>query len=193
MRAFFWLISIFLNLFSLLVFIRIVLSWFRNIPLGRPVQILAAITDPYLNWWRRRVRVRFGVLDFSVIIAIVFLSFLQTICTRIALHGSVSLGFILVICIDAIWMAISFIIGFCFLVLVLRLIAYFLNSNMYSPFWQVIDSFSRPILYRINRICFGKRIVRYTTSLITAIILLAVLRIGGHYAIQYLTRYLAIL
>ena len=187
MQTIFWLVSSFLYLYSLLIFIRIILSWFRHIQLGKLMQVLSAITDPYLNWWRRKFRLRVGILDLSIIIAVLFLSFLQIIFSRLALVGYISPGFILLILLDSLWMAVSFLLGFCLLVLVLRFIAYISNRNMYSPFWQIIDAVSRPLLYRINRICFGRRLVKFRTSIITAIVILAALRIGGHFGIRYLS------
>jgi YggT family protein len=91
------------------------------------------------------------------------------------------------VCLSALWSAVSFILGFCIFVLVLRLIAYIINANMFGTFWRVIDSISRPLQYRINRIIFGKRIVSFTTGIITDIIVLLALWIGGNIAIRLLS------
>jgi len=61
------------------------------------------------------------------------------------------------------------------------------NSNMYSTFWRIIDSISQPLLYRINRIIFGKRLVRFTTGLITSIVALAVVWAVGGLIVRLLT------
>ncbi|MDR2617609.1 MAG: YggT family protein, partial [Treponema sp.] len=68
--------------------------------------------------------------------------------------------------------AVSFILGFFILILILRLIAYLTNRNVYSAFWRVIDTISQPLLFRINRILFGNRIVHYRTSLMLAVLVL---------------------
>jgi YggT family protein len=148
---------------------------------------LSHITDPYLNWWRQRLNLRIGVLDFSVVVAIAALSIFQTFCSRIAVFGRISIGAVLSICLSSLWSAVSFILGFFLLVLILRLSALFAHSNIYSPFWNIINTISQPILYRINRIIFGKRIVRLATGIIVSILVLAVLMAGGHIAVGFLS------
>jgi YggT family protein len=181
------LLATLIGLYSLLIIIRIILTWFSNVRYGRPAQILADITDPYLNWWRRNLNLKAGVLDLSPIAALASLSVLQTICSTIAAQGRVSLGIILAVCLSAVWSALSFIVGFSCIVLVLRFIGYISNSNMYSTFWQIIDSIARPIMYRINRIFFGRRLVNFLTGIIVSIAALAVIWILGRVAVGLLT------
>jgi YggT family protein len=178
------LLAFFIGLYSLLIIIRIILTWFGNAQYGKPMEFLARITDPYLDWWRNRLNLRAGMMDLSPIVAIAVLSIAQTICSTIAKYGRISMGLILAVCILALWSALSFVLGFCFFVLLLRLIAYFLNSNMYSPFWSVIDSISKPLMYRINRIIFGNRIVSFITSNIVGIVVMVVLWIVGNVLIN---------
>jgi len=187
MRVIMGLLATLISLYSLLIIIRIMLTWFSNAQYGRPVQILAAITDPYLDWWRRNFNLKAGVLDLSPIAALAFLSIVQTVCSSISRQGRVSLGIILAVCLSAVWSAFSFIIGFSFIVLVLRFIAYMSNSNMYSTFWQIVDSISRPIMYRINRIIFGRRLVNFTTGIIVSIAALVLIWILGRVAVGLLT------
>jgi len=179
-----------LGFYSLLIIIRIILTWFGHVRYSRPVQILSRVTDPYLNWWRNKFNLRVGVLDLSPIIAMTALSVVQVLCADIARRGRLSVGVIIAVLLSAIRSAASFIIGFCFIVIVLRLIAYFANVNIYNPFWQMVDTISRPLLYRINRIIFGKRLVRYTTGIVTALIVLAALWLIVNYGITILSGFL---
>jgi YggT family protein len=181
------LLAFLAGLYSLLIFIRILLTWFRNTHYSRPIQILSFITDPYLDWWRKRFTLRAGSFDLSPVAALAVLSIVQTVCSTISNYGRISLGIILVICLSVLWSVVSFIIGFFFFILVLRLIAYMSNSNMYSPFWMVIESISRPFLYRINRIIFGRRIVRFLTSILVSLATLIGIWIVGKIAMQILT------
>jgi len=174
----FGFIASFLGVYSLLIVIRIILTWFAHVRYSKPVQILSGITDPYLNWWRSKLNLRVGVLDLSPIVGITFLSVAQTLCARISYHGKITLGVVIGLVLIALRSIILFILGFCFVILVLRFIAYKANFNIYSPFWQVIDTISKPLLYRINRIVFGKRLIRFSTAIITAIIALALLWIA---------------
>jgi YggT family protein len=181
------LLATLIGLYSLLIIVRIILTWFSNIQYGKPAQILAGITDPYLNWWRRNLNLKAGVLDLSPIAALAALSIMQTVCSSIASQGRVSLGIILAVCLSAVWSAVSFIVGFSLIVLVLRFIAFIGNSNMYSSFWRIIDSIARPIMYRINRIIFGKRLVNFITGILVSIVALAIIWIMGRIAVGFLT------
>jgi len=148
------------------------------------MEILARVTDPYLDWWRRRLNLRAGYMDLSPIVAMAALSFAQAVCSAIAQTGRVSLRLMLFVCLSALWSAVSFLLGFCVVVLVLRLIGYLSNANMFGMFWRVIDSISRPLLYRVSRIIFRNRLVHFTTSVIVSILVLTVLWVGGSVAIQ---------
>jgi YggT family protein len=187
MQIIFRFLAMLLNVYSFLIIIRIILTWFSHAHHGKPVQLLARVTDPYLNWWRQTFNLRVGVLDISPIVAMAALSVLRTICSSIASYGSITPGVILAVCLTAVWSAASFILGFCFFVLVLRFIAYISNSNMYSMFWRVIDTISRPLLYRINRIIFGNRLVKFSSGILVSIAILAAIWIGGRFVVQLLT------
>ena len=190
MQIIFGILTALLGLYSLLIVIRIILTWFSGGDFGRPMEILAGITDPYLDWWRRRLNLRAGYLDLSPIVAMAALSVAQTICSLIAQTGRFTLGLLLAVCLSALWSAVSFLLGFCLIVLILRLIAYLINADMYGIFWRIIDSISRPLLYRVSRIIFGNRIVRFSTSIIITIFVLTALWLGGSVAIQLVSDFL---
>jgi YggT family protein len=164
------LLSLALNLFSILIFIRVVVSWFSgNAYFGRPFDILCGITDPYLNYFRRFTGLRAGSIDLSPIVAVTVLSVVNRIVSTVARFERISLGMVFAICLGAFWSVASFIIGFLTIVLVLRLIAYLVSANTYAPFWRIIDTIASPIQFRINRILFQNRIVNYLTGLIVSI------------------------
>ncbi len=187
MQIIFGILTGLLGLYSLLIIVRIILTWFSGAEFGRPAEILARVTDPYLDWWRRRLNLRAGYLDLSPIIAMAALSVAQTICSAIAQTGRITIGLLLAVCLSALWSAVSFILGFCIVVLVLRLIGYLINADMFGVFWRVIDSISRPLLYRVSRIIFRNRLVHFTTGIIVSILVLTVLWIGGGVAIQFVS------
>jgi YggT family protein len=180
------------SLYMILIFIRIMLTWFSGASFGRPAELLYNITDPYLNWFRRFPFLRAGALDLSPIAALAVLSVVSNIFMTLARRGSITLGFILGLLLSVVWSAVSFALGFFLIILVLRLIAYLTNRNVYGSFWRIIDTISQPILFRINRIIFGRRLVRYHTGLIVSIAALLVLRVGLGFLIQkgsdFLTR-----
>jgi YggT family protein len=176
--------------YMLLVFIRVMLSWFHTPSLGRPVEVLARFTDPYLDWWRRFPIFRTGSLDFSPIAAMVTLSLVQTICSIAARFGRLSIGILLAVILQALWSVISSVLGFFIIVLILRLIAYLTNRNIYSTFWRIIDSVSQPVLYRITRIFYRRRLINYLASVFLSIGVLAALTIGGSFLVSLLLGFL---
>jgi YggT family protein len=173
------------GLYSLLILIRIMLTWFGGAQFGRPAEILARITDPYLDWWRR-FPLRAGFLDLSPILGMAALSLAQNIFSTIAHYGTISLGIILAIVLSSVWSVVSFFLGFCMVVLGLRLFAYLTRRSVYSNFWRIIETVAQPVLYRISRIVFGNRLVNYRTEMIVALAILLALMIGGRIAVNLL-------
>jgi YggT family protein len=73
----------FINIYTALLFIRILLSWFPNINwFDPPFSILSQITDPYLNIFRNIIP-PLGDLDFSPILALILLQVVQQVATTL--------------------------------------------------------------------------------------------------------------
>ncbi|BFM40987.1 YggT family protein [Synechocystis sp. LKSZ1] len=68
----------FINIYLLLLFIRILLSWFQTAEWANSAMgFLSPITDPYLNIFRSFIP-PLGGIDFSPILAILALQFLSS-------------------------------------------------------------------------------------------------------------------
>ena len=66
-----------LQIYSLVLIVRVLLSWFPNLDWGNPVlSSVSAITDPYLNAFRGLIP-PLGGIDLSAILA--FLALLQSL------------------------------------------------------------------------------------------------------------------
>ena len=66
-----------LQIYSLVLIVRVLLSWFPNLDWGNPVLSTASsITDPYLNAFRGLIP-PLGGIDLSAILAFVALNLLQ--------------------------------------------------------------------------------------------------------------------
>ena len=77
----------FIQLYLVLIFVRILLSWFQTADwASRVISFLAPITDPYLNIFRSIIP-PLGGLDFSAILAIFVLQLIPNL-----LIGLVSAG-----------------------------------------------------------------------------------------------------
>jgi YggT family protein len=187
MRFIFGILASITGIYSLIIFIRIIFSWFGNMVSGKPVAIINKITDPYLDWWRQKLPLKIGNFDFSVIPAILFLSFIQNIFSILSKAERITLGFLLAQVLLLIWNIISIIIGFFIIVIIIRLIGYFINSNIYSPFWSIIDSITQPVLYKTNRIFFGNKIGGYLKGMFLSLLLLIVILFGGWFVVSLLS------
>jgi YggT family protein len=68
-----------LSIYTLLLLVRVLLSWFPNLDWGNPVLgTVSSITDPYLNAFRGLIP-PIGGLDLSAILAFLALQLVQTL------------------------------------------------------------------------------------------------------------------
>jgi YggT family protein len=76
-------IATFLSIYSILLFIRILLTWFPNVDWSSPpFAALSQITDPYLNIFRSLIP-PIGGIDISAILAIILLQVAQELVASI--------------------------------------------------------------------------------------------------------------
>ncbi len=66
-----------LQIYSFVLIVRVLLTWFPNVDMGNPVlSTVSSITDPYLNAFRGLIP-PLGGLDLSAILAFIALSLMQ--------------------------------------------------------------------------------------------------------------------
>lgn len=76
-------VSNFIQLYLVLIFVRILLSWFQTAEwAGNIISFLAPVTDPYLNIFRSIIP-PLGGIDFSAILAIFVLQLIPKILVSI--------------------------------------------------------------------------------------------------------------
>ncbi len=173
-------VSTVISLYMLLIFFRIILTWFGQAPAGRLVYYISSLTDPYLNLFRGLGAFRNVQVDFSPVLALITLSILNNIITRIAFAAQITLGIVLAEIVGALWSAASFIL-FLFLVFgVIRLIGFMLNVNTAGRFWITLDRILQPIAHWLVRKVARGRVVNYQNALMLyAAMLLLVLLVGS--------------
>jgi YggT family protein len=77
-------LATFLNIYFVLLIVRILLSWFPNVNwLSPPFSILSQLTDPYLNVFRSIIP-PLGGIDFSPMLAIFLLQFVANLFAQVA-------------------------------------------------------------------------------------------------------------
>ena len=82
-------VSTLITVYIVLIFVRILMSWFTRIPYNRyldaVLRFVSEVTDPYLNFFRRfipAVRIGPGALDLSPIVGVLVLSIVGGIVVR---------------------------------------------------------------------------------------------------------------
>ena len=170
--------SFIVSIYMIIIIFRIMLTWFSGMETGGVQDFLSKITDPYLNWFRRFSFLKIGFLDLSPIVALGCLALLNRVIGMLAVYGRITVGIILALLLQALWGAVSFFLGFLIVILILRLVAYLLKQNNNNPIWRIVDTISRPVLYRINRFFFRDRIVNFLTVLLVSIAGLGIIYLG---------------
>ena len=155
-----------IELYSFLIWIRIIMSWFRPYPRpGSFTYYIARAVDPFLNLFRSS-KARIGMLDFSPIIAIGLLSVVQTLLSVYGRFGFLTFGIILANIIIAFWTyGVSIFLFFSILLLIFRTIAAFTHNPM---MYGMSGQFSDPISNMVRR-CFTTRIPRDSTIAIISL------------------------
>jgi uncharacterized protein YggT (Ycf19 family) len=78
----------FIKFYLLLLFVRVLLTWFPNIDwMRQPYAILRQVTDPYLNLFRNLIPPIMGQIDFTPILGFMVLQFLAKVLSQDASMG----------------------------------------------------------------------------------------------------------
>ena len=96
--------------YVLVLSLRIILGWFVPQTLGRAWEILAKITDPYLDIFRRIRFLRGGVFDFSPIAAVLVLVLAADLIGQLVNWGRITVGFFLASAFAAAWSGARFLL-----------------------------------------------------------------------------------
>ena len=85
-------IASFLNIYLILLFIRVLLTWFPNVDwTSQPFATLTQLTDPYLNLFRSIIP-PIGNIDISSMLAIFLVQFLQSALPNLIASATVGLS-----------------------------------------------------------------------------------------------------
>ncbi len=209
-------IAVLLSLYSLLIVIRIILSWivnfskmnnwrngygnyypYSNSPKGSSgieniTNAIGKITDPYLNLFRNITSLRRSPLDFTPVIALIVLNILQSLFSMIAKTGKLSIGILLALAIDGLW---SSLFAYLFiLLLALLIVRYFIGrSNSYqAQNWiNAIDPILDSPVKRVYKIFFNKKAnVDDQKLILVSFIFYFVIFVSLRFAVRWLVEFL---
>lgn len=150
-----------LTLYSWIIWIRIMLSWFNPYPRqGSFTYYFAILVDPFLGLFRSK-HFQVGMLDFSPLAAIGILSVVQSLFAIYAQYGTMRLAWVVQLSLNAIWnYAFSIFFFMAILLLIIRFIASLAHSS--GPMYQmthIVDNLCKKIQWAF----FPRRIVKETT------------------------------
>ncbi len=175
------------SIYMLLIFVRVLLTWFSGARYGRAYEVLASVTDPYLDWFRRTTPVRFGAFDFSPLVGILALGIVGNVFSRIAISGSITVGYLLAIVLSAVWSVVSFFLLFFLVVAAIRMVGLVANLDEQGRFWSVIEQILNPFLQVVVRPFLRGHFTSYRRSLLIFIAVIALVSFVGRVGIRYLT------
>jgi YggT family protein len=172
-------VSAILSIYMMVIFVRIIMTWFSGFHNGRAQELLSRVTDPYLNWFRRNVPVRFGALDFSPVVGILALGLLNTISNQLAFAGTITFSFVLAIIVSALWSVVSFFLTFFLILAGIRLIGLLMNVDTSGRLWVVLEQIVNPALQTAVRPFLRGRFTSYRHSLLIFVGELVAVLIAG--------------
>lgn len=181
-----------ISLYTMLCFVRIILTWFPSMTYNKFTLFLSRICDPYLDIFRKIRFLRLGYVDFSPAVAIAVLVAGASLLNNIAMQQRVSLGGILAALVSIVWTVASSIIGFLIVLVAIRFIALLVSKNSTSQIWQGLDSILNPIIYRVAGVFVSQnnKFVSQKTALIISIAVLILCQLVGGLLISIITNLL---
>lgn len=176
-----------ISLYMILCIVRIFFSWVPSLINTKWGRAIARFTDPYLNLFSGIPLFKTPNIDFSPIVALAVLSVVNNLFMTLSYAVRITFGFILSLLLDAGWSAVSFLLGFFIVIVLVRIVGYLAHFATLHPLWQILDSIINPLLFRINKLIYRGRAVDYLQGLITGFVVVLVAKTLGGWIIRLLT------
>lgn len=177
---FFGLLSGVISVYTMLCFIRIILTWIPSLNYSKFGQILASICDPYMNYFRGIRFLRIGNMDFSPVLSIGLLVVASNLLSTLTVTGQLKIGYLLASVVSMIWSIVASVLSFLIILLLIRIIALFVSKGG-SSFWHSLDQTLNPIVYKVAGMFRGRNtFMTQKTAYLITIVAIFVLRIAGN-------------
>ena len=164
-----------LNVYSILIWVRIILSWiFPNPSRQNWIYWIGRIVDPYLKAFQNKTSV-IGRLDFSPILAVGTLYVLESILQYYGYYGTITLSMFLYVFLAAFWnYGLSIYFWILFFALVFKTIASFSRSPQMWGMADGIGSAARPVTDFVRSFAKNRILSERTVNLISLALVLIV-------------------
>ena len=194
MRELARMLSVLLSIYNMLIIIRIIMQWLnptRTTGSGLS-DMLARITDPYLNLFKGMTFLRRGVLDFTPLVAFMVIGIVQRILQSFAYSGQFSVGYALATIVQSLWWSVGSLVLGLFAVLVgIRLYFAYRKTQNSIQYISMLDSWLRRPLDTLHAYVFRGREVSDRFLLWTALVVTALLYSVCAFLINLLVNWLA--
>ncbi len=164
-----------LSFYSLLIWLRIVISWIR-IPPNPLSHWLARIVDPYLDLFKPITALKRERFDLTPLAALAALSVIQSMLRLYGSHGTITVGMVLALLLQTLWSYLaSPIFWFLLILLAIRLYFCYRPTPQTISYIAMLDSLVGFLLNWVQRIFYPGRSINdrrlVTTTLIFVLIL----------------------
>ncbi|MBQ7158118.1 MAG: YggT family protein [Treponema sp.] len=166
----FQLLASVISFYTMVCFVRILITWIPSAQYSKVGRILSAVCDPYLNLFRRIRFLRIGMFDLSPALALCVLIGASSILGNLAVERSFTLGGLLAIILYLLWSVTSSILGFLIILLIVRLVVLLMRKDSYGSIWDSLDRTLNPIVFRMTSIFTRGSPTPYKNALIFAIL-----------------------
>ena len=152
-----------LTIYMWMVIIRALISWVNPNPYNPAVRFLAKATDPALYFVRKSLPMYFGGIDFSPVILILLISFLQMFLVsslagfpgisalRGLAYGMPISGLIPIFVISLIRLIQGILFAYMIIVIV-RAVLSWISPDPYNPIVRFVYGVTEPVMYRLRTI-----------------------------------------
>ena len=164
-----------LNVYSILIWVRIILSWiFPNPSRQNWIYWIGRIVDPYLKAFQNKTSV-IGRLDFSPMLTVGTLYVVESILQYYGYYGTITLSMFLYVFLAAFWnYGLSIYFWILFFALVFKTIASFSRSPQMWGMADGIGSAARPVTDFVRSFAKNRILSERTVNLISLALVLVV-------------------
>lgn len=194
LRTLFHILASVISLYSLLCFIRIILTWIPSLAYSKVGHILASLCDPYLNLFRGIRWLRLGSFDLSPAVGLCLLGLFGFIFSGLANAQVITVGLIASLAVSLLWNIVHSLLILVILIMAIRLIAIFVQKTEYSGgIFSQLDASIGPLVSRISHTFTGGRRIAYKWQLVTGIVVFFVIDLVGNIVFTFLAQKIAML
>lgn len=182
-----------LSFYSLLIWLRIILTWIRVPGQTRENPLayyIGKIVDPYLSWFRGISSLRRSHIDLTPLVALAVLSVVQSMLRLYGAYETITVGMVVALILQTLWSyLVSPIFWFLIILLGIRLFLCYKRSAKTISYITMLDSLIGGVLNWVQRIFYHKRAINDRQLVTTALVFFIVLYIAASFALRFLLNF----